>query len=307
MASSATKPLASNPPSVLARLRAWVGGLARPSVTPAAPPPAMTAQPEREAVVVPLDRSTIGQWLWGEGFVSPGDEQYVLEMVKPFGLTPAMSMLDLSAGLGGPARVIAKAFGTYVTGLERSPERAKRGMAMSVRANLAKRATISQYNPETIELRPNSFDCILGRGTTYSIVEKERLFRVVYQGLKQRGQLLFNEFVVDPAFADRPALAAWMARESFPPALWSIEQYQDCLTSLGFDIRVVADVTAVYRSMIVAGWARMLKEVDLKAMSRSHLIAVINEAELWMLRIAALQSGALHVYRVHAILNKPSR
>ena len=59
--------------------------------------------------------------------------------------------------------------------------------------------------------------------------------------------------------------------------------------------------------MIVAGWARMLKEVDLKAMSRSHLIAVINEAELWMLRIAALQSGALHVYRVHAILNKPSR
>ena len=41
--------------------------------------------------------------------------------------------------------------------------------------------------------------------------------------------------------------------ESFAPALWSIEQYQDCLTSLGFDIRVVADVTGVYSSMIVAG------------------------------------------------------
>jgi cyclopropane fatty-acyl-phospholipid synthase-like methyltransferase len=307
MADSATKPLAGNTRSVLARLRAWAGGLARPPVAPAPPPRAMTAQPDRETVVAPLDRATIGQWLWGKGFVSPGDEQYVLEMVKPFGLTPAMSMLDLSAGLGGPARVIAKAFGTYVTGLERSPERAKRGMQMSVEANLAKRAMISQYNPETIELRPNSFDCILGRGSTYSIVEKERLFRVVYQGLKQRGQLLFNEFTVDPAFADRPELAAWMARESFPPALWSIEQYQDCLTSLGFDIRVVADVTAVYRSMIVAGWARMLKEVDLKAMARNHLITVINEAELWMLRIAALQSGALHVYRVHAILNKPSR
>src|SRR5260221_12747389 len=102
MASSATKPLASNPPSVLARLRAWVGGLARPSATPAAPPPAMTAQPEREAVVVPLDRSTIGQWLGGEGFVSPSDEQYVLEKVKPLGLIPAMSMLELFAGVSGP-------------------------------------------------------------------------------------------------------------------------------------------------------------------------------------------------------------
>jgi len=306
MPDTATKPVIIDPPSVLSRLWAWVGGRARSSV-PSAPPPAATSRPDREAVVAPLDRATIGQWLWGEGFVSPGDEQYILEMVKPFGLTPAMSMLDLSAGLGGPARIIAKAFGTYVTGLERSPERATRGMAMSVEANLAKRATISQYNPETLELRPNSFDCILGRGTTYSVIEKERLFRVVYQGLKQRGQLLFNEFTVDPAIADRPELAAWMARETFPPALWSIEQYQDCLTSLGFDIRVVVDVTALYRSMIIAGWARMLKEVDLKAMARNHLITVINEAELWMLRIAALQSGALHVYRVHAILNKPAR
>ncbi len=306
MTDTATKPVIINPPSVLSRLRAWVGGRARSSV-PSAPPQTTTSRPAREAVVVPLDRATIGQWLWGEGFVSPGDEQYILEMVKPFGLTPAMSMLDLSAGLGGPARLIAKAFGTYVTGLERSPERATRGMAMSVEANLAKRATISQYNPENVELRSNSFDCILGRGATYSIVEKERLFRVVYQGLKQRGQLLFNEFTVDPALADRPELAAWMARESFPPALWSIEQYQDCLTSLGFDIRVVVDVTALYRSMIIAGWASMLKEIDLKAMARNHLITVINEAELWMLRIAALQSGALHVYRVHAILNKPSR
>jgi cyclopropane fatty-acyl-phospholipid synthase-like methyltransferase len=306
MADTATKPTADNPPSALSRLWGWIGGWARSSV-PLAPLPATTSRPTRDAVVAPLDRATIGQWLWGKGFVSPGDEQYILEMVKPFGLNPAMSMLDLSAGLGGPARVIAKAFDTYVTGLERSPERAARGMAMSVEANLAKRAPISQYNPETLELRPNSFDCILGRGATYSIVEKERLFRVVYQGLKQRGQLLFNEFTVDRALADRPELAAWMARESFPPALWSIEQYQDCLTSLGFDIRVVVDVTALYRSMIIAGWASMLKEVNLKAMARSHLITVINEAELWMLRIAALQSGALRVYRVHAILNKPSR
>jgi cyclopropane fatty-acyl-phospholipid synthase-like methyltransferase len=304
MADRASKPLAARQPPFLARLRAWFAVEAQKSAPVAR---AAGSQSDLAAVVAPLDRTTVAQWLWGEGFVSPGDEHYVLEMVKPFGLTPAMSTLDLSAGLGGPARVIAKAFGTYVTGLERSPERAKRGMEMSVAANLAKRATISQYNPETIELRPNSFDCILGRGATYSIVEKERLFRVVYQGLKQRGHLLFNEFTVDPAFADRPELAAWMARESFPPTLWSIEQYQDCLTSLGFDIRVVADVTLLYRTMIVAGWAQLLDEVDLKGMARSHVRTVVNEAELWALRMAALECGALHVYRVHAILNKPSR
>jgi cyclopropane fatty-acyl-phospholipid synthase-like methyltransferase len=263
----------------------------------------VTAAPAIE----PLDRMTVAQWLWGEGFVMPGNAEFVLDMVKPVGLNPAMSMLDISAGLGGAARIIAQTYGAYVTGLERSPELAKRGMEMSVVANLAKRATISQYNPETIELRPNAFDCILARAATYNVVEKERLLRVVFQGLKQRGQLLFNEFVLDPGHADRPELASWTTRESHPTQLWTIEQYSDCMTSLGFDIRVVEDISKAYQSLIVSGWARMIEEVNLKNMARNHKMTIIDEAELWTFRIAALQSGALRVYRVIALANKPLR
>ncbi len=290
MADRATKPLAASQKPLFARVRGWFGKPASTAAVPA--PPIERRRADLEVVVAPLDRTTVAQWLWGAGFVMPGDEHYVIELVKPFGLTPAMSMLDLSAGLGGPARAIAKAYGTYVTGLERSPERARRGMEMSTAANLAKRATIAQYNPENVELRAGGFDCILGRGATYSVVEKQRLLRVVFQGLKQRGQFLLNEFTVDPAF---------------PPALWTIDQYNDCLTSLGFDIRVVEDVTLGYRAMIVAGWVRLLAEFDLRAMARSHLRTVLDEAELWTLRGAALRSGALHVYRLHALANKPTR
>jgi cyclopropane fatty-acyl-phospholipid synthase-like methyltransferase len=249
----------------------------------------------------------VTQWLWGDGYVSPGGPEFVLDLVKPFGLTPAMSTLDLSAGLGGPARTIAQAFGTYVTGLERSPERAKRAMELSVAANLAKRASIVHYNPETLELRANSFDCVMGRGATYAVLEKERLLRVVHQGMKQRSQIVFTEFTVDPSVGEKPQLAAWMARESSPPSLWTIGQYTDCLASLGFDIRVCEEITQTYRSAIVAAWARMLNEVDLKAMAKQHRLTIIDEAELWMRRIAALESGALKVFRIYALLNKPAR
>ncbi|MBV8654080.1 MAG: hypothetical protein JO255_21655, partial [Alphaproteobacteria bacterium] len=159
----------------------------------------------------------------------------------------------------------------------------------------------------TVELRPNGFDCILGRGATYAVAEKERLLRVLYQGMKQRGQLLLNEFTIDHTPGTKPELAAWMAKESYPPVLWTVEQYNDCLTSLGFDIRVVEDITSIYRSMIIAGWARLLKEVDLRGMSREHLLVVVGEAELWMKRVAALESGALRVYRIYALVNKPAR
>jgi ubiquinone/menaquinone biosynthesis C-methylase UbiE len=300
MAERATKPLAAGPYSALARLRAWFGRRAKGAIVPVPASPS-GSRAAADVVVAPLDRATVAQWLWGAGFIMPGDAQYVIDLVKPFGLTPAMSMLDLSAGLGGPARAIAEAYETYVTGLERSPERARRGMEMSVTANLAKRATISQFNPENFELRPHSFDCVLGRGSTYNVVEKERMLRVICEGLKPRGQLLLNEFTLDPVHGKRPELAAWMAREAFPPVLWTIAQYEDCLTSLGFDIRVVEDVTLPYRRMIVAGWERLIKEADLRRMARSHLRTIVNEAELWVLRIAVLESGALKVYRLHAL------
>src|SRR5215469_13451931 len=95
------------------RLRAWLGfGDARPVAAPR-PERAIAADvPEAAPETATLTRLTIAQWLWGDGFVMPGDADFVLELVKPFGLTPAMSMLDLSAGLGGPARAIAQAFGT---------------------------------------------------------------------------------------------------------------------------------------------------------------------------------------------------
>lgn len=303
MADRATKLKTASPPSLLARMRAWFGRAAASSDS-LEPPSAPSDQQSGKPQIAPLDRMTVAQWLWGPGFVMPGGKDYVLELAKPFGLGPAMSMLDLSAGLGGPARVIAEEFETYVTGLERSPERARRGMEMSVVANLAKRATVAQYNPESLELRPRSFDCILGRGATYNVAEKERLFRVLFQSFKARGQLLLNEFTINRALADHPTLAAWAARKSHPPVLWTIEQCKDCLTSLGFDVRIVEDVTADYSAMIVAGWAELIKKVDLKGMPRQHLVTIVDEVELWMRRVAALQSGALKVYRVYALAHK---
>jgi len=303
-ATSATAQASSK--GLLARLSSWLGLEAEP---PPDPVPRRTRSRDDTAApaAAPLSRVKVAQWLWGDGCVMPGDAHFVLELVTPLGLTPAMSMLDLAAGLGGTARAIAQAFGTYVTGLERSEERARLGMQMSVEANLAKRAAIAHYDPETVELRPKGFDCVLGRGATYNVGDKERLLRTLATGLKQRGQLLLNEFTVDRAAGQRPELAAWIARESFPPQLWTIDQYADCLGSLGFDVRIIEDLSNTYRAMIIAGWAHMLEEIDLRAMPRQHRVTVVDEAELWMHRIAALESGALRIYKIYALLHKPAR
>lgn len=293
------------PPSFFGRILARLRGDQAPSSPGASPataaPRDAKAPPRIDAPQGPLDPLTVRQWLWGPGFIVPGTAEYVLGLVKPFAANPAMSILDIAAGLGGPARVISDAFGTYITGFERDPETAVRGMAMSVTAGKQKHAAISVMNPETLELKAGAFDCIFGRGATYAVQDKERFMRVLIMGLKPRGQLLLTDYIVDPALAERPELAAWEALEPFPPALWNLQQYTDCLKSLGFDIRITEDISAQYKAQIVLGWDNLLQHVDIRKLPRAHQMTVLDEAERWVKTIVALDSGALRVYRFYAL------
>ena len=67
---------------------------------PAAPRPAMPGVNSRFGK--PLWSATrigVVEKIWGDGFTSPGGDDYIPELVKPLGLNPAMSVLDLAAGL----------------------------------------------------------------------------------------------------------------------------------------------------------------------------------------------------------------
>ncbi|MGO8918987.1 MAG: hypothetical protein ACLQJR_24055, partial [Stellaceae bacterium] len=214
---------------------------------------------------------------------------------------PAMSMLVVAAGLGGAARAISDAFGTYITGLERDQELARRGMDMSVAAGKQRHAPISAIDPESFELRTGAFDCILGRGATYMVQDKERFMRVLILGLKQRGQLLLTDYVIEPSLAQRPEYAMWAGLQPHTPSLWTLQQYTDCFKSLGFDVRITEDITQDLKLQIVLGWDNLVQTVDIKALPRAHKLQIVSEAERWVKTIIALDSGVIKAYRFYAL------
>jgi len=290
--------------AVIARLRAWCGVGASGTGTADDEPLVLTDRIPGEDEIPPIDRLTVAQWLWGAGFHAPGGADHVLGLVKPFALNPAMSMLDVAAGLGGGARAIAAGFGTYVTGYEGDRELARRGMEMSVLQGMQKRAPVEAFDPESFELRTAAFDCILGRFATHALRDKARFLRVLSLSLKARGQLLLTDFLAEPKAGARLELAVWEHDQPQRPQLWSLAQYTEGLAGLGFDIRITEDMTETHRRLIVAGWSQLLHTVDLRALPRKHLLAVLDEAERWVHAIAALESGALRVYRFYALATK---
>lgn len=251
----------------------------------------------------PLDGPTLAQWLWGAGFHIPGGEEHVLDLVKPFALNPAMSMLYIGAGLGGGARAIAAKFATYVTALESDEALAKRGMEMSTLHGMQKRAPVSGYDPHALDLRPHSFDCILSRQSTYTLADKDKepFLQTLTAALKPRGHLLLTDHVLEPKAHAGPELGAWRRQQRRPAHLWTAAQYAECLKRLGMEIRVTEDTSSAFRHRILGGWAQMIDTVDLRSLPRQHLLAVVDEAERWVHTIAALDGGALRTYRVYAL------
>jgi SAM-dependent methyltransferase len=248
-----------------------------------------------------LESLAIRQRLYGRGYIIPGDAAFVLELAAPFRLGSSSALLDLAAGLGGPARTIAQAFHAQVTGLEREYERAQQGNAISATLDVARLVQIKPCDPESLELDAARFDAALGREASYAVAEKERFLRVVAQSLRTRGQIVLTDFALDHAAGERDELGRWRAGLVRPASLWTAAQYADCFKSLGFRLQRADDISALYRRQIVAAWVGYMRAGDIRGMQPPQVEAVLAEAEACLRTVAALESGALKYYRFEAI------
>jgi len=261
---------------------------------------ATTAGEIGAAVAVP-DALAIRQRLYGRGYVIPGDVAWLLSLVEPFRLGASSALLDLAAGLGGPARAIAQAFHARVTGIERDYERARQGNAMSSALGAAHLVRITACDPETLELGTAKFDCALGREASYAVAQKERFLRVVAQSLRPRGQIVLTDFELDRSAGERGELDVWHSHLPQRPALWTAAQYADCFKSVGYRLSRAEDISALYRRQIVAAWTGYLRAGEIRGQPAAGVEAVLAEAEACLRTVAALESGALKYYRFEAI------
>ncbi len=240
------------------------------------------------------------QLIWGAGYHKPGGPDYILGLVKPFGLDPSKSMMDFGAGLGGAARTIANEFGVWVTGYEADASLVKAGKQMSLMAGLDRRADIARYFAHDFDLHPNTFDCILSSETLFRIENKYHLLEVLQHGLKAKGQLTITDFVLgEGVAATDPRLRDLGDGHNY---FWQVGQYEQRFRELSLDLRVAEDITHTYRHLILNGWSNFAKaDPAALANARAYPAAILGELETWTKRVQALESGLLRVVRFYAI------
>jgi cyclopropane fatty-acyl-phospholipid synthase-like methyltransferase len=265
-------------------------------------PQAVSAAASRESAGWPPQRLTVTDALWGEGFQFPGGELEVLRLARPLGLSAASSLLLVGAGSGGPACSCASHLGVWVTGFEADALLADVANERSIRMGLGRRAQIETWDPHAPEFGRGYFHHGLAldplRGGNHELV-----LAAIATALKPAGQLTLLQTVADePLDSEDRHIAAWARLDRRDLAdLPSQAGITRMLGRLGFEVRIVEDVSHRHMQQALFGWKQVVGGLEQIKPTVRQAGPLVQEAELWMLQLRLFRAQKLRRVRWHAI------
>lgn len=162
------------------------------------------------------------------------------EAISAMGLKPGMRVLDIGAGLGGPARYMAETCGVHVTALELQEDLSAVGADLTRRCGLSH--LVEHRAGNVLDGIDGEYDAIISMLCFLHIPDRERLLSVC-RGALRRGSVLYVEdygLHRDATLDERQALAVKVQCPYAP----SIADYHSQLLRAGFADVTMEDVTA---------------------------------------------------------------
>jgi len=160
------------------------------------------------------------------------------ELGKLAGITADMSVLDVGAGVGGPARLLAEAHGCRVTGVDLSEPFVDAARYLTERTGQGGLVSFQTGSALELPFGGGIFDIVLLQHVAMNIADRARLYREIRRVLKPGGRFLTYDVVLkddEPLYpvpwARTPAtsflLTAAATREAIEPAGFRTLIWQD--------------------------------------------------------------------------------
>jgi sarcosine/dimethylglycine N-methyltransferase len=159
-------------------------------------------------------------------------------------------VLDIGAGLAGPARLLAAEYGCRVDCLELSPDYCVGAALLNRLTGLAGRIDVHQGSALELPFSDRTFDIVWMQNVGMNIADKATLYREIYRVLKRGGRYAFQEMAaggVAPSYFPLP----W-ATDPADHFLVSAEEMQSALRARGFVAELLEDTSDVHLSRTAA-------------------------------------------------------
>jgi SAM-dependent methyltransferase len=168
-------------------------------------------------------------------------------LARRAGVGGASRVLDLCAGLGGPARFLASRRGSTVVALELHPARAA-GAARLNRLVKQTRVSVVQADAVRLPFAGAAFDACLSQEALLHIADKPAVLAECHRVLVAGGRLAFSDWIAFPSLADRERarLWEWMAATT----LQTLDSYRTLLGRAGFSAIEAEDLSGEWRGIV---------------------------------------------------------
>jgi phosphoethanolamine N-methyltransferase len=150
------------------------------------------------------------EWIWGEGFLSPGGPREVAAILEGIDLEGA-EVLDIGCGLGGVDLLLVREHGAArVTGIDvEQPliERARRNIAA---AGLAERIDLRLVEPGPLPFADDAFDVVFSKDSIIHIPDKAALYGEVLRVLRPGGLFVASDWLAGGGKPYSAPMRAWL-------------------------------------------------------------------------------------------------
>lgn len=145
---------------------------------------------------------------------------------------PGSRVLDVCAGLGGPARVLAHRFGARVTGVDLNAGRCHGALRLSRLVGLGGQVTPVRADAQALPFQAGAFTAVVSQEGLLHVPDKGRVLAECARVLAPGGRIAFTDWIATSRLADgeRRRLEEWMAAVT----IQTIPGYRALLGRAGF-------------------------------------------------------------------------
>jgi len=173
------------------------------------------------------------------------------ELAKLVGISADMSVLDVGAGIGGPARFLAATCGCRVTGVDLSEAFVDAARYLTERTGLTGKVSFEAGSALELPFDAGRFDAALLQHVAMNIEDRAQLYREIRRVLKAGGRFATYDVVTNNAEPHYPVPWARTPATSF---LLTAAATREAIEASGFRALTVRDDTDLAKA-----WAAQLR------------------------------------------------
>ncbi|MDH3715863.1 MAG: methyltransferase domain-containing protein [Gammaproteobacteria bacterium] len=221
------------------------------------------------------------------------------EAVRRLGLNPALQVLEVGSGIGGPSRHLAHSCGCQMTALELQNDLHDTALQLTARCGLDGR--VRHVCGNVLDgVTPGGYDALVSWLTFLHIPERPQLYARCFEALKPGGGIYVEDYFARGTLTD--CEREILVREVFCEHVPDMDEYRAELRAAGFENLELIDMSEAWAVFVQERWSgfRAMRERNM----RLHGAEIIDGLEEFYSAVVELFAGG-NLGGIRFVANKP--